>query len=131
MMKKMKIFEPAMCCSTGICGVGVDSELLRISTVLNTLEKHGVKVERFNLSNSPQEFITNKLINDFINSKGVDELPVVIVDDDIVITGRYPTNKEFKSLLEIQEDYLDTKPKSMKATLKKAKSCNCSDGNCC
>lgn len=37
-MKKMKIFEPAMCCPTGLCGVGVDPELLRISTVLDTLK---------------------------------------------------------------------------------------------
>ena len=33
-MKTMKIYEPAMCCTTGLCGVGVDSELLRVSTVL-------------------------------------------------------------------------------------------------
>ena len=38
-MKKLEIFEPAMCCPTGLCGVGVDPELLRISTVLDTLEK--------------------------------------------------------------------------------------------
>lgn len=38
-MKTMQIFEPAMCCSTGLCGVGVDPELLRISTVLDTLKK--------------------------------------------------------------------------------------------
>ena len=41
-MKKMQIFEPAMCCSTGLCGVGVDPELLRISTILNTLNNNGV-----------------------------------------------------------------------------------------
>lgn len=31
-MKKMFIYEPAMCCSTGLCGVSVDPELLRLST---------------------------------------------------------------------------------------------------
>lgn len=51
-MKKMQIYEPAMCCSTGLCGVGVDQELLRISTVLNSMEKNGVMVERFNLSSA-------------------------------------------------------------------------------
>lgn len=49
-MNKMKIFEPAMCCPTGLCGVGVDPELLRISTVLDTLKKHGANV--FRLSGS-------------------------------------------------------------------------------
>ena len=28
-MKKMQIFEPAMCCSTGLCGVGVDQSLYK------------------------------------------------------------------------------------------------------
>ncbi|WP_139314656.1 arsenite efflux transporter metallochaperone ArsD, partial [Desulfosporosinus metallidurans] len=74
-MKKMQIFEPAMCCSTGLCGVGVDTELLRISTVLNSLKKKGIEVDRFNLTNEPMEFVNNKVVNDFLHTKGVEELP--------------------------------------------------------
>ena len=103
-MKKMQIFEPAMCCSTGLCGVGVDPELLRISTVSDNLKKNGVEIERFNLSNSPQEFINNKNINKFINDKGVDELPATVLDGEIVIKGRYPTNDEIEKLLGVQID---------------------------
>ena len=84
-MNKMQIFEPAMCCSTGLCGVGVDPELLRISTVLNTLQKNGVKVDRFNLSNAPQEFITNQVVNKFIQEHGVNGLPITVVDNEIEI----------------------------------------------
>ena len=65
-MKKMQIFEPAMCCPTGLCGVGVDEELLRISTVLNSLEKNGVKIDRFNLTDAPMEFINNRKVNDYL-----------------------------------------------------------------
>lgn len=130
-MKKMQIFEPAMCCSTGLCGVGVDPELLRISTVLNTLEKNGVKVNRYNLSNAPQEFVTNKVINDLLKNKGVDELPATIVEGEIVITGRYPSNQEFITLLEIPKSFLEQKPRTIKATIKKSKGCGCSGGNCC
>lgn len=50
-MKNIEIFEPAMCCSTGLCGVSVDPELLRISTVLNTLKERGIEVKRYNLTN--------------------------------------------------------------------------------
>lgn len=106
-MKKIQIFEPAMCCSTGLCGVGVDSELLRISTVLNTLKKNGVEVDRYNLSNAPQEFIMNKVVNNFIRDKGVKGLPITVLDGDIVITGRYPKNEELVKLLDIPENYLD------------------------
>lgn len=54
-MIKMQIFEPAMCCSTGLCGVGVDPELLRISTVLDTLKNNGAHVDRFNLGETMSE----------------------------------------------------------------------------
>ena len=62
-MKKMIIFDPSMCCSTGICGPGVDSELLRVSTALNDLKKKGILVERYNLTSNPQIFVDNKQIN--------------------------------------------------------------------
>lgn len=94
-MKKMQIFEPAMCCSTGLCGVGVDPELLRISTVLNALKKNGIEVDRFNLTSEPMEFVNNKAINDLLNTKGMDVLPAIVLDGEIVLTGRYPTHEEF------------------------------------
>lgn len=124
-MSKMKIYEPAMCCSTGLCGVGVDPELLRISTVLNNLNKIGVAVERYNLSNNPQAFIDNKEVNNFINTKGVDELPVIVVDDKIVIKGRYPSNEEISKIFGIEiEKFVG------KATPKKQGGC-CCNGGCC
>ena len=49
-MKKMFIYEPAMCCSTGLCGVSVDPELLRLSTVISSLQKNGVEITRYNLT---------------------------------------------------------------------------------
>lgn len=133
-MKKMQIFEPAMCCSTGLCGVGVDPELLRISTVLNTLEKKGVLVERCNLSNSPQAFVMNKVVNDFVKAKGVDDLPITLLDGEIVITGRYPSNDEFVKLLDISEDFLgEQKPieETAKENSKESEGCCCSGGSCC
>ena len=105
-MKTMKIFEPAMCCPTGLCGVGVDPELLRISTVLNTLKENGVEVQRYNLTSAPKEFVSHKAVAEFLNKFGPDKLPVVMVDDFIVITGRYPSNEEFTSWLELSPELL-------------------------
>jgi len=131
-MKKMKIFEPAMCCPTGLCGVGVDAELLRISTVLDTLKKHGIIVERYNLSSTPAEFIADQTINAYINEKGTEGLPVVIVDGELVIKGRYPTNEEFTKLLNLPEDPLNKQGGSEKIefTNKSSSSCDCK-GGCC
>ncbi len=124
-MKTMAIYEPAMCCETGICGVSVDPELIRISTVLNALKKNGVEVKRYNLSNAPMEFVNNKVINQYINEKGPEGLPAVLLDDEIIITGRYPSNAEFIKLLSIPESYL-SEPKAANKG-----GCCCSDGKCC
>ena len=131
-MKKMSIYEPAMCCSTGLCGVSVDPELLRISTVINTLKKNGIEVKRFNLSNSPQEFMDNELVNIFINAKGVKGLPITVLGDEIAVAGRYPTNEEFIKFLDLPANLLSeqAKPARYKMTGRSG-GCGCSGGGCC
>ena len=105
-MKKMQIFEPALCCDTGVCGASVDPELLRITTVLNTLKQNGVVIDRFNLNSAPMEFVTNQTVNLYVNQKGAEALPCVTVDGVIVIEGRYPTNEEIMRWLELSPEAL-------------------------
>lgn len=126
-MKKIELFEPAMCCSTGVCGVSVDPELIRMSTILNTLKNKGIEIDRFNLSSAPQEFITNKIINKIINEQGVDVLPVTILDGEIVVTGKYPTNEEIAKMLDLSVSEFGSQPKVLKATRKKSGGCGCDD----
>ncbi|HEY3360290.1 MAG TPA: arsenite efflux transporter metallochaperone ArsD [Methanosarcina sp.] len=123
-MVKMIIFDPAMCCSTGLCGPVIDMELLRVSTVLNNLGKNGVKVERYNLNNNPQAFVDNIVINEILNRDGIDVLPVTIVEGKVVKTKKYPTNDEFLKFLNVPENYLKAKK-----TLE-VKDCGCGD-KCC
>src|SRR5690554_2057070 len=99
-MKKMEIFEPAMCCPTGVCGPSVDPELLRLSTVLNNLKSNGVVVERHNLTNNPLIFVKNTEINSMLDKEGVEILPVTMVDGVVVKTKSYPSNEEICSLLD-------------------------------
>lgn len=130
-MSKMQIFEPAMCCSTGLCGVGVDTELLRISTILNSLKKNEVEVDRFNLTSAPMEFVNNKAVNELLNTEGVDQLPAIVLDGKILIKGRYPSNEEFVKLLDIPSSFLGEAPKPFKIMQKSTGGCGCSDGSCC
>lgn len=130
-MKKMQIFEPAMCCPTGLCGVGVDPELLRISAVLNSLQKNGITVDRFNLTDAPMEFVNNQAVNQFINAHGVEQLPVAVVDGAIVITGRYPSNEDFVNLLQIPADLLGETPATAKDEPADQGGCGCAGGKCC
>jgi hypothetical protein len=127
-MKRMSIYEPAMCCDTGLCGVGVDPELLRISTVLNALKQNGVGVDRFNLTSTPMAFVNNQVINHYLEENGVEKLPVVMLDEEIVIEGRYPTNEEFKKFLEVPEEYLSVSEQSCCDT---DSDCCCDEGGCC
>jgi hypothetical protein len=105
-MRRMVIFEPAMCCETGICGPSVDPELLRISTVINNLKSNGIVVERYNLSGNPQIFVDNKEINRILNKEGIEILPVTMVNGVIVKTKAYPTNDEISEFLRVDGKYL-------------------------
>lgn len=123
-MAKMVIFDPAMCCSTGVCGPSIDSELLRVSTVINNLDKNGIKIERYNLTSNPQAFVDNQMINELLNKDGIDVLPVTIVEGKIVKTNNYLTNEEFAKLLDVPDSYLNKQAKP------KSKRC-CCEGDCC
>lgn len=92
---KILIYEPAMCCSTGVCGPSVDTELLRVATVIENLKKTGANIERFNLSGQPDAFINNSVISQYLKDNGPAILPITLVDGAIVKTKVYPTNEEF------------------------------------
>lgn len=94
-MKKIEIFEPAMCCSTGVCGPNINTELLRITTVFKTLAQKGINIVRYNLNSDTEEFVANATINEQLTKEGADILPITLVDGVIAKTRTYPTNEEF------------------------------------
>lgn len=106
-MKTLQIFEPAMCCDTGLCGPSLDPELFRISTVINTLKKRGIIIQRYNLSQSPQEFVHNQTVNKFIMHSGIEELPLTLLNGEIIKTKTYPSNQEICHWLNLAEHTLD------------------------
>ncbi|MGV8905879.1 MAG: arsenite efflux transporter metallochaperone ArsD [Acetobacterium sp.] len=105
-MSKVEIFEPAMCCSSGVCGPGVDKELLRVSTLLNALEAQGKKVNRYNLSQDPQAYVDNKAVNEALTKEGTEALPITVVDGEIKKTGSYGTNLEIATWIGMSQDEL-------------------------
>lgn len=105
-MPKVVIYEPALCCPTGICGVNVDPELLRISTVLNALKNKNIEVTRYNLAQNPQDFVSNSVVSACLKEHGVAKLPLTLVDDVITITARYPSNEELAAFFNLSADEL-------------------------
>ncbi len=93
-MTKLEVFDPPMCCSTGVCGPNVDPQLVRFSADFHWLAAQGVDVERYNLSQQPQAFLSNASVKAAINQGGPACLPLILVNGVIVSQGRYPTRKE-------------------------------------
>ena len=100
-MKKLEVFDPAMCCSTGVCGVEVDPVLTQFAADLKWVAEHGVIVERHNLGQEPQAFAANPAVVKEMEA-GIDRLPILAVDGHIITTGMYPSRQQLAHKLAIQ-----------------------------
>ena len=96
-MPKVQVFDPPMCCSTGVCGPEVDPALVRFAADLEWLKANGVEVERFNLSQEPAAFVGNPVVAQAIRGRD-DGLPLLLVDGKIVAQGSYPAREVLAEL---------------------------------
>ena len=83
-MKKIEIFDPAMCCPTGLCGTN-------------------------NLRDEPQVYVSNKTVNDFLQKHGADALPITLVDGEIAVSQTYPTTKQMSEWTGVNLDFMPVK----------------------
>lgn len=93
-MKTIQIYDPALCCSTGVCGVEVDQTLVHFSADLEWAKQCGAQIERFNLAQQPMAFVLNATVKGFLERAGQEALPLTLVDGEIALAGRYPTRAE-------------------------------------
>lgn len=98
---KLEIFDPAMCCSTGVCGPSVDPKLVQFSADLKWLQDQGIEVRRFNLAQEPMAFVQNELVNAALTNEGA--LPMLLVEGCVVSSGSYPERSELAQWLGISE----------------------------
>ena len=99
-MKKLEVFDPAMCCSTGVCGVDVDPVLAQFAADLKWVETQQVAVQRHNLGQEPAAFAANPEVVKEMEA-GIDRLPVILVDGRIVSTGMYLSRQQLAQKLGI------------------------------
>jgi AhpD family alkylhydroperoxidase len=99
---QVRVFDPAMCCSTGICGTSVDPKLVRFAADLDWLKSQGVGVERFNLSQQPAAFAEDASVKSALETKGEAGLPLVKVDGEVKSSGTYPTRAELATWAGVQ-----------------------------
>lgn len=88
-MTKLQIFDPPMCCTSGVCGTNVDTKLVKFLNDIEWLKSIGIEVERFGLAFEPQAFVSNELVKETLQKDGNDCLPLILVDGKIVSKGSY------------------------------------------
>ncbi len=93
-MMDVRVFDPAMCCSTGVCGPSVDPQLARFSADLDWLKAQGVAVSRFNLAQQPGAFADDAAAKAALETKGEAGLPLVKVNGQVKSSGAYPSRDE-------------------------------------
>ncbi|MBT9097405.1 arsenite efflux transporter metallochaperone ArsD [Methylovulum psychrotolerans] len=118
-MASIQIFDPALCCSTGVCGVEVDQQLVGFSADVDWAKQNGANLERFNLAQQPMAFADNAVVKAFLERSGADALPLILVDGEVALAGRYPNRAELARWVAITE-----------ATEKPVSAC-CSGSSCC
>jgi len=93
-MKSIQVFDPALCCSTGVCGVDVDQALVSFSADVDWARQNGARIERFNLAQQPMAFAENAIVKGFLERAGQEALPLTLVDGEVALAGRYPSRAD-------------------------------------
>ncbi len=93
----IRVFDPALCCSTGVCGPSVDPELARFAADVEWLQSQGVAVERYNLAQQPGAFAETPAVKDAL-ARGTEVLPLVLVGDRVAVEGTYPSRDTLAAL---------------------------------
>jgi thiamine pyrophosphate-dependent acetolactate synthase large subunit-like protein len=120
-MKSIQVFDPALCCSSGVCGTDVDQKLVDFSADVAWAKQNGAAIERFNLAQQPMAFAENAAVKGLLERSGESALPVILVDGEVALAGRYPSRDDLARWAGV------TAPVAAKAP---AGSC-CSGGKCC
>ena len=93
-MNSVRVYEPALCCNTGVCGPELDQALVTFTADLNAVRTAEADIARFNLAGDPFAFAENPVVVNFLQTAGPDGLPLTLVNGATVMTGRYPSRDE-------------------------------------
>ncbi len=120
-MTTIQVFDPALCCNTGVCGVDVDQHLVTFAADVDWAKQQGAQIERFNLSQQPMAFAENAIVKGLLERTGQTVLPVTLVDGQLALAGRYPSRDDLVRWAGLRAQPVETKA---------AASC-CAGGRCC
>lgn len=122
----IELYEPAMCCPTGVCGPSVDEQLIAIREDLRWAEGQGAEVVRHNLSSDPDAFVADTKITGLMHALGDGALPALVANGEIVVHGRYPTREELGGIIGAA-----TTSEPLTIVSSSGSSCGCAPGSGC
>jgi hypothetical protein len=102
-MTTIQVFDPALCCSTGVCGVDTDQALVTFAADVDWAKQNGAQIERFNLAQQPMAFADNATVKRFLERSGQEALPLILVNGDVALAGRYPSRAELAHWASVKE----------------------------
>lgn len=95
----VELFDPPMCCPTGLCGPALDQTLLDVNEMILSLQEEGVYVERYQMTSHPQKFIGNDEVMRLVRERQMEALPITAVHGQVIKVGMYPTVDEIRAAL--------------------------------
>lgn len=90
----VEVFDPAMCCSTGVCGSDVDTALVDFANDVKWMKSEGIDIKRFNLGQEPEVFKMNPTVLTRLQKDGSECLPLIFINGKLVAEGGYPNREQ-------------------------------------
>lgn len=96
----VELFDPPMCCSSGICGPNVDQALVDVNEMIRRLKAEGIKVERYQMRSHRAAFLNNADVMQLVRERQMAALPITVAQGRVIKVGAYPTVAEVKAALD-------------------------------
>lgn len=96
---RVEIFDPPLCCPSGVCGPTVDQTLLDVNEMIMALQTEGVRVERYQMTSHPTAFLSYPEVMRLVREQQMAALPITVVQGLVIKVGAYPTLAEVKAHL--------------------------------
>lgn len=95
----IELFDPPMCCPTGLCGPALDQTLLDVNEMVLSLQRENLRVERYQMASNPNAFLGNAEVMSLVREKQMEALPIIVVRGKVIKVGAYPTADEVHAAL--------------------------------
>lgn len=95
----IEIFDPPMCCPTGLCGPVLDQTLLDLNEMILYFQGQGFSIKRYQMASDPNAFLNNENVMQLVRKMQMNALPITLVNSQIIKTGEYPSKSEIESAL--------------------------------